>query len=150
MKTDDPLAPIVLEAPKRKIYEGGALQRRPLDLFAGRRAALSVRSLLSTTLSIVRCVLRTTAVWALALTTGRWGLRRGFITRRVRIFSRAWYRFPNDVPDRDRLTLAVYVLLAFVLAHAIVLVEAVVRGRGKWRASSKLAMVFITFAAASR
>ncbi|MEC9299146.1 MAG: hypothetical protein VYA38_07675 [Gemmatimonadota bacterium] len=52
-KTNDPLAPIVLETPKRKIFEGGALQRRPLNLFAGHRAARSVSPLLSTTLSLV-------------------------------------------------------------------------------------------------
>jgi hypothetical protein len=43
----------MLETPKRKIFEGGALQQRPLNLFAGRRAARSVIPLLSTTLSLV-------------------------------------------------------------------------------------------------
>ena len=60
------------------------------------------------------------------MTTGHCGVRRGTITRSVRIFSRAWYRFPYDLPDRDRLALAVSVLLAFVLVHVIVLVDAVV------------------------
>ena len=90
-------------------------------------------------------------------------MRRGPITRSVRIFSGAWYRFPYDLPDRNRLALAVYILLAVVLVHVIVLVDAVVLvsvkgpgpalvlgsvlllvlGRGLWRASPKLAIVFI-------
>jgi hypothetical protein len=114
----------VFESPKRQILEGGALQRRPLKFFSARRGALSVRSALSATLVLACCVLPARSFGALTLTTGTRSPRRGLIT--FGVCSGARPGFPHDFPDRDRLALAGYVLLMFVLVHALVLIRAVV------------------------